>query len=264
MNITIASNYKELNDSQRVRLMKAVNSRLRGKLLILYTFIVLALPNRWNFRQVWRVTRVLRNVKINDLRPFVEWVFDLDELYQFPKFVRVRFRKFYGPADKLANLTMEEFSFADLFFYEWTQNRDDNDALNRLMTVLYRPKAKHPAPEDVREPFEKSLLPERAKYIQRLNRDVKLAVAMAFAGSRQYIEKQFPVIFPKRKKTDDAFEKKNTYRPFTEVIRALALDEVQAFGDYYKTSQANVYDFMAILQDKIKHQRELEKKYGTK
>ena len=264
MNITIASNYKELNDSQRIRLMKAVNSRLRGKLLILYTFIVLALPNRWNVRQVWRVIRVLRNVKIRDLQPFVEWVFELDELYQFPKSVRVGLKKFYGPADKLANLTMEEFSFADLFFYEWTQNRDDEAALNRLMTVLYRPKDKQATAKDVREPFEKSLLPQLAKYIQRLDKEVKLAVAMAFAGSRQYIEKQFPVIFPKRKQTDDALPKKSTYRPFTEVIRSLALDEVQAFGNYYQTSKANVYDFMAILEDKIKRARELEKKYNTK
>jgi len=83
INLTIPQNWKDLSDNQRIRLMKAVNSRLRGKLLTLYVFTVLAIPNYFNVKAVWQTIVVLRNLKVSQLLPFISWVFELDDLVQF-------------------------------------------------------------------------------------------------------------------------------------------------------------------------------------
>ncbi len=112
-------------------------------------------------------------------------------------------------------------------------------------------------PTDVREPFTKDRLPEIAKYVSKMSLEARQAVALAFGGSRDYIASLYPNVFPKSKS-----KKKVPYSPFRKVIESMARSENQPFGNFYETKDANVYDFLSILDAEIAHQKELEQKFN--
>ena len=211
-------------------------------LLVIYLFIIR--PTPWN---IFKLFALFIQVPYSDLKEYASFLYSENNLTRFPKKLKSRLSCLYGPSDRLSNLTIDEYAYADLFYYNWAKTKSD-DNLNRLVAVLYRPKGDI-SKIDKRTAFNKDELKLHAKQVERLPKIAKIIIMMAFQGSRDNIINRHKYVFKKG-------SSKGTYAPFTKIIASMARSENQPFGDFYKTKDANLYDFMDMLNDELKEQKQ--------
>lgn len=250
LNFNIAKSWNELNEWQLKKIAKVMfsDSNKKTELLLIVSYLFIQKPT---FKNVFKFFRLLFQVPFSSLKTYTDFLYTETDLTKFPK----KIKGLYGPSDRLANLTIEEFTYADLFFYNWTQKRD-TDNLNRLVAVLYRPKgSKQTKHIDARKPFIKEELRLHASIVEKIPQDVKLTILMAFQGSRERMRNRYTHVFSK-----GGASKQSTYAPFTKIINSMSRGETQPFGDYYKTKKANIYDFFDVLNEDLKLQKERERK----
>lgn len=175
---------------------------------------------------------------------------------------------------RMANSTIEELSYADMFYYKWVTEHNVND-LHRLTAILYRQKAKNKSPEDSREPFSNLLLEKNALLTDEIPLHIKFMVAHSYQGCRADFIKRYKNVFPQPPKKEIEEEsniekatekKKKIYHPFSKIINAMAMGEVQIFGTHQEAEKVlapkflSVYDADIVLQREKARQRELNKK----
>lgn len=98
-----------------------------------------------------------------------------------------RYKKMYGPGDKLANVRMGEFCFAENYFLMWKATGETSH-LNLLLACLWRPGRKtkqRVASGDLRYDFNPVVLAAQSKKIDLWPLDVKLSMAMIYDGMRK-------------------------------------------------------------------------------
>ena len=254
INFNIATSWNGLSNWQLKNIAGILfTSYKERKKSFLLTFYLFASSNKlWNWL---KLLILLLRVPYSQLNTHTSFLYKTADLTRFSKRVRSGFRYLYGPADRLANLSIDEYAHADLFYYNWTKAKKEQD-LNRLVTVLYRPRAKSNSSVDKRKPFNSRELKFHAKTVERLPLKTKIPIMMAFQGSRQAIVKRYTNVFKKSRA-------KEVYTPFTKIIASMAGGEFQPFGDFYKTKEAGLYDFLDVLNDQIEYQNELNKKYKS-
>ena len=158
------------------------------------------------------------------------------------------FTKYYGPADKLSNLTAHEFfNICEPLYWQFKKN-EDVDALNALCAVLYRPKRKGTIDDDIRAAVTDAGIGRRAKKFALLGINLKLAIAFNYEGCRNYIAathaKAFEGSQGKSKKRGD-------------VTLALAGGPL---GTHPETKRSNLYTFLLHLVNLIEQEEELKRK----
>lgn len=181
---------------------------------------------------------------------------------KFPEFVEINNIKYFGPSNRLANLTIEEFSFCDHLFFDW-QTKKNPQYLDILITALYRPLSTTNTIDDKREAFSRHNLSLRSSILPLLDEKTKLIIGYAFQGSRSIIIDRFPILFPKQK-----FKKSKPkvikYKPFTAMINTMVLGENQPLGSLHEIKLTNVNEFFEIVEETIianrKRQEALKKK----
>lgn len=141
--------------------------------------------------------------EVADVLQTINFIFKRIELKQ--PFGSFRFwgYSYYGPQEKLANLTGAEFHFAEMAFTKAIQG--DKHAVAELCAILYRPKGKGNKHNpnhflytgDVREPFNRFSLDKRAKHFLGLGDKVLYPALLWFAGCRAAIIENYPEIFSK-------------------------------------------------------------------
>lgn len=262
LNINVATSWNELNDYQIKKISsilfnKTINKDTLYKQLIFYLFI--DKPRFWKYIK-FRI--LIHYIPIRQLYPYV---FFLDKNIQRTRFIRkikINRHVFYGPRDRLSNLTIEEFSAADLFFYYWITNNSYID-LDRLITVLYRKKAKISNSIDIRQPYSEFDLHKRGEIIPKLDLSTKLAIGLTYLGCREEIIKKYPVVFSKRRFKNEEKKQSQTskskYLSFTPVMYALSYDEIQPLGDFSKVKKTLINPFFGILTESIIRQKRIEK-----
>lgn len=192
----------------------------------------------------------------------LDFLFKEMTLTNFPPVVEIKGQKFYGPANRLANLSIEEFSFCDHLFYSW-QTTQNIQFLDILVTTLYRPLNVSTNINDIREPFSRHNMSLRSSILPQLDERLKLNIGFAFQGSRNVIINRFPIVFPKSK-----FKKEKPkvikYKTFSPMINSMSLGESQPLGNLHEIKNSNVNDFFEIVQETIimsrKRQEELKKR----
>lgn len=113
-----------------------------------------------------------------------------------------QFGKWYGPADRLKNLTFAEFISADTACMKYIEAQEPKH-LDKLVAILYRAKkkgVKRNAPDfngDVREAFNSHTVELRMKQMRKLSAAQKMAVLFFFVGCKSHFAKQFPYVFKK-------------------------------------------------------------------
>jgi len=118
---------------------------------------------------------------------------------------------FWGPDDECTNLRMKEFTFLEDLYVRWCDSkREDEDLLNDLVAILYRPApdgydtARNPD-GDRREPFNDNVCAFNAKkYIANWPLNIKLAMAFWYGGCRVRIVQNYPDLFNNEGNTSDA------------------------------------------------------------
>ena len=245
LNFNIATSWNELNEWQLKKIAKVMfsDSNKKAELLLIVAYLFIEKPT---FKNIYKFFRLLLQVPLSTLKTHADFLYTETDFTKFPK----KINSLYGPSDRLSNVTIDEYTYADLFFYRWTQERHIHD-LNRLVTVLYRPKGpKETKHIDARRKFVKEELPVHSPIVEKIPEDVKLTILMAFQGSRERIIKRYKNVFKKGK------GKNNSYAPFSKIINSMSRSENQPFGDYYKTKKANIFDFFDVLDEELKLQKE--------
>ncbi len=159
---------------------------------------------------------------------------------------RLHFRKYYGPADKLSNLTAHEFfNICEPLYWQYKKKGDDS-TLNALCAVLYRRKRSGIVDNDIREDITDAGIALRAKRFKGLAKLYKLAILFNYEGCRNFITAKFP----------EAFEGKGGQtKRRKDVTLALAGGPL---GDHGATKKSNLYTFLEQLVNLIEQEEELK------
>lgn len=205
-------------------------------------------------QKIKNFTELLKQVAIEDYYHYTDFLTQSNTLTVFPISFKITHKReqkeFFGPADRLINLTILEFATVDKMFYRWVTKQDLLD-LDRICTILYRESAPGNL-EDVREKFTMSRLSNRAKFIQQLPLATKLHIGYAFMASREALVNKFPVVFPKQKfKNITPPPTPKVYKGLTQMITSLATGETLPLGPLDSVEQTNVFKFFNIVSEMI-------------
>lgn len=185
----------------------------------------------------------LRELRPKAFLPYVDFIFNQPcNRLQFPEVNQT----LATPSARLKDISIGELSYTDALFYRFNQSKTIA-YLNRLCAALYRPP---------HTPFSKQFAEANTPFFEPLPLDLKLAIAKAFEGSRNYISLQFPTVFPKPKTQHQTTNTKTkpVYVPFGHLI-AVKIDFDPSKLEHVE--QMNAYKFLALYETEL---RELKKK----
>lgn len=206
--------------------------------------------NNW-----FSIQKALREIQPKEFLPWLEFIYKgVDRTKFLPAF---KYKKvwYHPPAQRLRNITIAEFAFADAAFYQW-HTTERFIWLDVLCATLYRPAAENPTQMDNRIPYVKQAVDARADIISNIPLPKKLAIAACYEGCRHHIANTYPTIFPKAPEVkEDKKPVKQKYVSFGKII----IEKLD--GDPSKLEQTNnvlAYDFLNIMAtdiERIKRQK---------
>lgn len=264
--LKVATKWNELNDWQLSiigRILysdKALNKPIFYNVLIF--ILLLGKPTIPNF---FKMLKVFRRFSFKEFSSLPEFIFDeAESLNKFPKSFTVKtgwFKKvkLYGPADRLANITVEELSYADAFYFNWITKSKDED-LRRLVACLYRPQGEGSNDVDPRAPFDKLLLPKNSELTDKIPMHLQYIIALAFQGTRRSFQSRYTWIYPaptpKHEEVDEkpVPKKQKPYQPFSKIAQSMAMDDVQVFGTLQQTNKSNAIEFLEVYNELLHRQ----------
>lgn len=262
LEFNIPTDWNQLTERQRWKISDLIYNTAEGSKGVYFAALYyLFCPNKtWSrsgLKEHYKFLRLVLQVPFSSLLPHISFLFTGLNLHKFPKYVTVRGVKYYGPADRLSNLTIEEFNFAYKFFFDWAVSKDPS-ALDRLVTAIYRP-ARKKKRGDIRELFDIASITARGNVFPKLATEEKLAIGMAFRGSVDYMFSKYTTLFPtpKVKKKDDS---KPKYQSMVPMINAMFMGENQPLGPRKDAVKTNVYVFFDVAQETVIANKELERK----
>lgn len=144
--------------------------------------------------------------------------------------------KYYGPANKLSNLTISEFRLTELYYQMYIKSNEPA-YLHLLIAVLYRPKRSGVIDNDIRADFTEYAINRRAKRFKWLPASLKYAILFNYEGCRFFI-----IDHQKYKKLFKGGAKgtKVAIYDYDDMITSLAGGP---FGNYIDTGRTNLYTF---------------------
>lgn len=179
----------------------------------------------------------------------------------------------YGPDDALLNIKALEFKEAHNFFMN-SESGKNEDALNHLVAVLYRPEIENYAELSQREDFDgqrrvkfnPNTVEKRAEQVSAFPYHIKYGVWLWFANCEKFFQEGKPVIdgieidFSILYKKDDT-ETSQAKLGLTDVLFTMA--ETGLFGKMNETAEQDWYDVLyAMYRMKIQHD-EMQRKNPT-
>lgn len=220
------------------------------------TFIIIA-KQLLKGNGFFKTRKALRELRVKAYAPFVNFVFKSVDLHNFPEYIKLKRKKYYGPQFRLKNTTIGEFAFADALYYKWKET-NLNVYLDLLCATLYRQAAQIPSQIDKRQPFHKLLAEKNQHLFPKLNIKQKVRIAYAFEGSRNYIVNLHPLVFPKPPKQPEGTKKQpQKYVPFG----ALISNKIQYDPSKLDIVESmNLYKFFAIYQNELQENLKKPKK----
>lgn len=166
---------------------------------------------------------------------------------------------FYGPADKLFNITLSEFIHAETNLTRYLKSKEI-EYLDRLIAILWRPQ-KNPIRRisnhyngDRRIPFNDHKFEKRAIRIHKLNHNTKMAILLFYQGCQAWYQKQFPHVFKPGKKA-------NNNLGFLNLVDALTTGDITKTDDIRKSY---LMDVMVHLERVAIEHEEFESKIKKK
>jgi hypothetical protein len=147
---------------------------------------------------------------------------------------------YYGPADRLENLTIGEFSKTELYYQIYVKQNNPL-ALDMLIAALYRPQRNGLADRDIREDFTEIGTKDRAEQFSTLEPKLRQAILLNYEGCRNFIRKNFLDKLP----NDGKGEQQEIF-DFNKVILNVAGGK---FGTKSETDKAWLFDFLQHLLD---------------
>ena len=194
----------------------------------------------------------LKKCQAIQLEPLIDWFFGKNTLSNWLlKTVKVGKSTLYGPQNALADLSAEEFMYAEAAYERWSATQNP-EFLDTLFAILYTRK---PFFAVKRCHFNPDKLDAAEKRAKRVRLYVKRAIAINYAGCRNLIIDKHPHIWKKQNIDESKPVKQITYTNWVEMILGLSGDK---FGTYEQAVKVNIWLLLADLDKKAKHAAELE------
>ena len=152
--------------------------------------------------------------------------------------------KLIGPDDDFADLTGEEYLWAEKFYLEYKETRGVTK-LNAMIACLYKTVNKK---KEIL-PFEVKRISVIEKWIEQIEMYKKIAILLFFEGCRNEIPELYPEMFRGKKSEDSDFK---------EVLLQVAKDG--PFGEFDKVLKTNIHLIFSELNRVSKEAIEFERK----
>lgn len=267
LNFNIPTSWNELSERQRSKISTLIfNAKENDKGVYFSVLYYLFCPNRWSISKGWKerykFIRLLLQVPFSELLQYIEFVFVDLKLTNFPKYVIIDKVKYYGPANRLSNVSIEELNFAYRFYFDWITTKDVG-ALDRLVTTIYRP-AKKKKRGDIREIFNEENIMRRGSVFPKLSLDKKIAIGFAFKGSVEYMFSKYPVLFPPQKEKKNKDKSKPKYQSLVPMINAMFMYENQPLGTRNEVIKTNAYVFFDVAQETVVSNKKREAEFNRR
>ena len=241
INLKITESWNDLNVRQLKKIAGYFHSNLSGVLLDYKIFLVVLDVRWWQFRKRWKALKTIQNVGFSSLKEHYNWLYSSIKLTTFIPTIKTKSKRLYASADRISNLTADEFAHLDDLFILW-HNKKDFEFLKYLAAILYRELDAN----GKRVPFDKTELDDRAKQLSNLNNQTLLAILLSYQGSQSHMMAQFPIAFPK--------PKVKTKTPQNSGFGKLVLHfSGRKFGTHNETKKTNVYIFFSEFEEQLKN-----------
>lgn len=245
--ITIAKSWNQLNDWQIAEIANLyLNTKPEEFAEAYLQMIFIVYQKSPDKKSVKFLKKLISEVPVSELEKHTTFLKENIDLYKFPEIPGL-----IKPADRIANITVRQFSTIDVFFFQWYKERSLLN-LKRLVATLYR----------IKEKYDDLDLVEVAKITDKIPEKQMYAIVLAFIFTRKYIEKKFRIVFPapKEEKAEEKFKpifKKKTqpYIPFDKVIISMSMDELQPLGKKQDINDVRIYEFLSVLSETILYHR---------
>ncbi|WP_343524394.1 hypothetical protein [Pedobacter sp.] len=231
------ANWKQMQKEHLMMWASAMCSNLvTQKAKIILAALLFKIPKHVLINVLPRHERIRLSFKIN-------FLFKKNELsaWLIPSFW-FGFRKYYGPKNKLSNLTTEEFGLCELC-WENFQLTKDQGFLDVLIAILYRPRRFFAIDDDIRQPLRNYSREIRTRRFKKLSEKMRWSVYLNYEGCRNYITGTYKQVF---KSADPGEQAKPA--SWTKVVQSAAGG---IFGNLKETEKSNVHKFLSELNDRL-------------
>lgn len=240
--LNIPNSWNELNDKQLKKIAVCAHANLPGLMFEYHVFKILLNIKWWQLKKRRSFNKVLNQVSLASLKAHYNWLFSQVTLTRFIPKIKIDNITYHAPANRINDLTIDEFAHADDSFLGW-YHKKDFEYLHYLAAVLYR----EVDANGKRLAFDKNILEVRAKAFAQLDKGSLLAILMSYQGCRNYVISKFKIVFPPLKK-----ENQNTTKSsgFGKLILHLSGGK---FGTHNETKNTNIYTFLSDFEEQLKH-----------
>ena len=243
-NITVATSWAELNAWQLQEIVDLyLNFSEENFKKSFDQMIIILFQKKKGFWNRLKLRKLLFKVPISELYQFGQFLLEAPKLHQFPQFDCL-----IQPADRLGDISIKQFSFMDQFYNTWMDTKSDK-FLRALCASIYR----------LSKTFDEQDLKLIAKFTDKLSRKERQVIGFTYMSCYHHITDTFETVWPKPKKKvgeEKKTFKKPKFKPFSEVIINVAMNELQPLGNLHSTNDTRIYEFLNVLTKILIQQKE--------
>ncbi|MGJ1295528.1 hypothetical protein ACR777_15080 [Sphingobacterium spiritivorum] len=166
--------------------------------------------------------------------------------------IRIFGKKFYGPGNKLANLTIAEYRRTEIY-YQLYQKTKSPQFLLLLVSTLYRPHGNNINGDDLRCAIDEGDIHSRADFFKwALSHNLRCSILLFYEGCRSYIIENHPEVYkPISNNNHDPFNQTKNSNELIDLEDHILSYAGGKLGNYKETSESNLYLFLKHMTQKI-------------
>lgn len=230
--------WNELSEIQMRRMALLIYSGISGTKFDIRAYFILCNCFWWQFKKRAVARFVMSQVSLKEIKAFdIAYIYKSTDRTVFPEKIKAKSKIYYAPMNKLANLSVSEFSVADDLHIKFRETKNP-EYLHYLAAALYSEK-KQP-----REAFDKNNLPDKAKLFSKVPLSMLLSIELSYAGCKNHLAEKFTKAFPKSLRKNKIRKKYG----FAKVVLQMAGGK---FGNHEQTKATNIYTFLEEFEENL-------------
>lgn len=195
-----------------------------------------------------RILLLLEEYQIKSLSTHTSFLFNKEsKLFKIIiNKIKIKFKTFYGPKDKFHNVSFGEFIYADTYYINF-YNTKDNSYIDKLIACLYRKKGNDKfIAGDIRNPFNSNLIEKNSRYFKNLPNIYKQIILFNYSIIRTYITELYPIVFEGTSKASDIISPR-TIQGWDDFIKSIS----QNVFEIKQYSEENMHNVLSYLNSKL-------------
>jgi hypothetical protein len=170
----------------------------------------------------------------------------------YPEFSIKRFKRLFGPAEGLTNITLNEWMQIEVERDAWEKTQN-NEFLNRMLAVMWRPTTVNHPDGDKRAPLRQDTLDDRAKRMAKVPDHKKQVMIWFYTGCISFISAKFSEIFSSNESGE-----LSTFDGFMQMVNDLAKNDLTKID---KVRESPLYEALYNIQSIMKQNEANTKKH---